>query len=486
MSATPFLRAQGLGFAYPSSAPLLEDLTFHLTPGWTGLVGANGAGKTTLLRLIRGELRATSGHLKVEGRVTWCPQRVEALDADLQTFAWAADGLARKLQGRLRLEPIELERWPTLSPGERKRWQLAAALWTEPEVLLLDEPGNHLDVEGLGLLRAALRDYRGVGVIVSHDRALLDEVTKATLRLVDGTARLWPQPFSQARAAWHEEEESARTAQRETRRQLQKEERKLDAKRRTLASSEAQRSTGQRMKHRNDSDARTLGANFRAEMAEMAHAATLRRVERKAGVVREQLEAIHVRDEAGQALFLKYEPSPKKTLVQFSGDVVLPDGTVLVKDMALQVSRGEHVWLQGPNGRGKSTLLRAVAPPGERVLWLPQELSLDETRADLEVVKELPPEERGRVLQLVHALGVEPDQLLSSVAPSPGEGRKLRLALGLGRHAWLAILDEPTNHLDLPAIERLEAALRDFPGALLLVTHDAQLGAAVCSRAVSL
>ena len=81
---------------------------------------------------------------------------------------------------------------------------------------------------------------------------------------------------------------------------------------------------------------------------------------------------------------------------------------------------------------------------------------------------------------------MEPEHLLRSAHPSPGEARKLRLALGLGRHCWLAVLDEPTNHLDLPAIERLEAALLDFPGALLLVTHDERLGAAVTSRRLDL
>lgn len=108
-------------------------------------------------------------------------------------------------------------------------------LWSEPEVLLLDEPGNHLDVEGLALLREALGEFGGVGVIVSHDRALLDEATKATLRLDGGSARLWLHPFSQARDLWFAEESLLLDTQRETQRRLQHEERKLDATRRTSA-----------------------------------------------------------------------------------------------------------------------------------------------------------------------------------------------------------------------------------------------------------
>lgn len=485
---TPSLRADGVSFAFGDRV-ILDDVTMHLTPGWTGLVGANGCGKTTLLRLLAGELSPTSGRLQLpRGRSVLCHQEVEDLHEAVRAFSGAADGVAQRLRGHLALAPASLSRWATLSPGERKRWQIATALHEAPATLLLDEPTNHLDAEAAAVLHSALADYRGVGVLVSHDRALLDAVTTSTLRLDHGHLRLDQGPYSSARAAWTAEEEQALGQQREAQRRLRGEARRLDAARHRLAGATSSRRAGTRMKGPRDSDMRTLGADSRAETAERAHAAAVRRRNAKAAEVQSELDAIIVRDEPGRGLFVRYEPCPKPLVVRFSGDVFLPTParkTALLHGVVATVRRDEHVVVEGQNGAGKSTLLAALleaaALPADRVLRLPQELTAEETRSDLATLRTLSDEARGRVLQLVHALGVEPDALLASSRPSPGEGRKLRLALGLGRHAWLAVLDEPTNHLDVPAIERLEAALVEFPGALLLVTHDASLAAKVAA-----
>ena len=120
-------------------------------------------------------------------------------------------------------------------------------------------------------------------------------------------------------------------------------------------------------------------------------------------------------------------------------------------------------------------LLAASQLPPERLLHVPQDIDAAASARLLADVRALGPVERGRALSLVAALGVDPDRLLASRAPSPGEARKLAVGLGLGRRVWALVLDEPENHLDLPSIERLEAALAAYPGALVVVSHDTVL-----------
>ena len=172
-----FLQFDNVAFSYPGMAePLLGGVTAHFPEGaWTGIVGANGAGKTTLLKLAAGELAPTGGRIRQIGSAQYAVQRTDAAPDEWLAFMDSWDPPAIDARALLGVEPEWTDRWDTLRHGERKRAQIAAALWRRPDVLALDEPTNHLDARAKGVLLAALKSFRGVGLLVSHDRDFLEE-----------------------------------------------------------------------------------------------------------------------------------------------------------------------------------------------------------------------------------------------------------------------------------------------------------------------
>ncbi|MEI9937402.1 MAG: ATP-binding cassette domain-containing protein [Pseudomonadota bacterium] len=488
------LEAHGLGVAWSASSPILEDVSLLLDRGLYGLIGANGAGKTTLLAILAGELQPHEGQVILRPRsalVAYCRQRVDELSPDVRKLGERDDALAAELRGRLALEPTDLQRWPTLSPGERKRWQIATALALEPDVLLLDEPTNHLDVEARDRLLGALRRFDGVGVIVSHDRAALDGLTHSTLRVHARRVTAYPGAYSEARRIWQGERAREEQQHSEMRKRVRRVEARLDSARRTQAAAAANVSTRARMKDKHDSDTRSILATTKASWADT-------RAGRVVGAARAELErarnAVPSIDRdvtLGGKVFANYQRSPNTVLFHLDRDELRAGSHVVLKDVRVTIGREEKVRIAGPNGAGKTTLLEAlltsIARP-ERLLYLPQETTPTAVLALSERLNGYDRDALGKVLSIFAALGSEPERVARGdrARLSPGEARKLALADALSRSVWALVLDEPTNHLDLPSVERLESVLESYPGCVLLVSHDDAFSERVTTRSLEL
>jgi ATPase subunit of ABC transporter with duplicated ATPase domains len=487
------LEVERVGVAYVAHKPVLKEVSFTLGAGFYGLVGVNGAGKTTLLRVLARDLIPHEGSVRLrpaDGTVVLCPQTVDEPAEDIFDLAGRHDGAATELKGRLGLEEDELARWPTLSPGERKRWQIAAALTHDPDVLLLDEPTNHIDAPARSRLLDALCRFRGIAVVVSHDRALLERLPRAILRVHDAAVTMYAGRWSEAKAQWEASRREREEAHATARATVRAVETRLDVARRTQASTTSSLSARSRMKNKNDHDARSMG---RKVVAGWADARAGRAVE----VLRNELTRAEARVPRverdvtlGGKIFATYERAPQKVLFHLDAPELRAGDHVVLRDVRLSIGREERVRIAGANGAGKTTLLHAIVrskPRDDRLLFVPQELDAETTRRLTGDLRAAADHERGRVLSIFSALGSDPERILARrrqdlAALSPGEARKLALAMGLGRHAWALVLDEPTNHLDLPTIERLESALVGYPGCVVLVTHDDELAAAVTSR----
>ena len=478
------IRLVDVTFAYPQQSSLIKGCTLELRAGWTGLVGRNGEGKSTLLDLVDGTLQAQRGRIDhAAPSIARCRQRVASCD-DVADFANAWTKNALRWMSLLGLEAEDFWRWDELSPGTRRRWQIGAALAADPGVLLLDEPTNHLDTVGRELLISALSHFEGVGVVVSHDRELLDRLCDATARIHAGEVRLYDGGYSVAREAWRTEAASALAELELAQDRARALKAQLNARSHRHSTAQHALSTRSRMSSVRDSDARSTAAKARAQGAEAG-------LSRQKRVARAQLERAQVRlaemdrPEAGPGeIFVDAERCPRAVALRFDGCVEVA-GRVLVDHIRLEVARDQRLWLRGANGCGKTTLiaaaLRSCDLPPHRILHMPQHLDPVTVRASFGA---LDADDRQRAIYVGAALCLDVAAVLDGTPLSPGEVRKLAVAVGLVHQPWLIVLDEPTNDLDIDAVERLEAALGAYPGALLLVTHDSWFSQALGCESV--
>jgi ATP-binding cassette subfamily F protein 3 len=486
------------------------------------LAGPNGAGKTTLLRALAGETEIHGGELSfAKGtRIALHDQRpplerrqslreyvlsgaadLVALEEELRTLEQAMAGgdhgaatLRRYADAQTRLEHAGGYGWrerqtavlrglgfrdehldrplQTFSGGELTRASLARALGGDPDLLLLDEPTNHLDVASLEWLEQELADLDAAVILVAHDRWFLEAVTNATLELEAGRSTFFSGP-------WHEwrREKAERAAH--------------AAKTADRIASDIERLDRfvQRFRYK-----KTKAKQAQAKLTQ------IQRLDQERRAASEEAALLTRRSRKLGFGFIS-PPRSGRTVVETDRLALRVGERTLVEHVSEALERGEHVALVGPNGAGKTTLLETLlgrrpaqegtARLGHGVVpayFSQQEVELDLSKTVLDCTQAATGLSRPQAQNLLGRFlfsGWDAHEKQVAVL-SGGERRWLALAHVVASGANFLVLDEPTNHLDLESREALEAALEDFPGTVLLVSHDRALLDAVAERTLAI
>ncbi|MCR5630805.1 MAG: ATP-binding cassette domain-containing protein [Atopobiaceae bacterium] len=495
------LNLSNIEYTYPLAVePTIRNVTATFPAGWTGFVGDNGSGKTTLARVVCGLLHPDAGVVSPSLFSTYCAQSTEEPPGNLEDFAVSYDRAAIQLRNKLAIGDDWPWRYDTLSCGQQKRLQVACALWSAPDVLVVDEPTNHVDASTRQALFAALSKFKGVGVLISHDRELLDALCSQCLFIANGTVTMRPGGYSQASSQVALERSSAIHAREIAQKEKARTEREAQRRREEASRVQARRSGKSIAK--NDSDARAKKRRYIVSGQDGKAGKLSARMQDRLEKAEDDVADSKVEKRYDAHVWLDVEPSKRKVLFRME-PVRIAVGESLLSLPALFIGNTDHIGLVGDNGSGKTTLVKKIiasisadtssidtslidtsfmdatsANTGRadtRVLYIPQEPDVLQKEKTLKRMRELPSAQRGQVLSIVAQLNSDPDCILEGDTVSPGEMRKLMLALGILESPELLVMDEPTNYLDLGSTEALERLLSVYPGALLLVSHDASL-----------
>jgi ATPase subunit of ABC transporter with duplicated ATPase domains len=501
-----------LAYTGPDGRSLFSNLDLSFGPGRTGLVGRNGVGKTTLFRLIEGELTPAAGSISVTGRIGVLRQSVQpgpedtiaglfgveqglallekAMDgeADAEELAeadWTLEARLDEALASLRLDVTPRTLLAELSGGQRTRAALAALVFDAPDLILLDEPTNNLDSEGRAAVADMLARWRGAAIVISHDRALLDTMD-AIVELTGLGATSYGGNWS-----FYRERKAL---------ELAATQHDLDVAERQVRDAAKAAQEAKEKQDRRDAGGRKKAA--KGDMPKILMGGLKRRAEETAGglnrLAEKQAESAQMQAEAARAKIEVLAPFAVKLMPSGlpSGKVVLRASGLtgghdpahpVIRDFSMDMIGPERVAITGPNGVGKTSLLKLLAGElgpvsgqvqiGGRMALLDQQVALlDREQSIVENFQRLNPQSSVNDCRAVlAAFQFRNDAALQKTGTlSGGEMLRAGLACVLGgkEPPILVVLDEPTNHLDIAAIEVVEAGLRAYDGALLVVSHD--------------
>jgi ABC transport system ATP-binding/permease protein len=462
--------------------PLFDDISLQIFDNERlGLIGPNGAGKSTFLKILASIETADSGEISRKRNIhmVYLPQD-DVLDPEKtieetlfhpipkELEAWQFDKRRQEIISLIGVDNTK-QRVKTLSGGWRKRLAIGQALFQNPELLLMDEPTNHLDLEGILWLEKLLKYAPFAFILVSHDRFFLENTTH---RIVELNPR-YPEGFLKVEGNY--------SVFVEMREKYINEQAKLE----TVLSNKVRREIEWL---RRGPKARTSKARYRVE---------------KAHQLQENLEAVKSRNTQNMSVDIAFDTTQRKTKILLDAQDLKKTlgGKLLFGELSLKLTPGIRIGVMGKNGTGKSTLLQILngkLPPdagsvkmaqGLKVLTFDQKRELSEGGQTLH--KALSPEGdtviyQGRsfhVTAWAKRFLFQKDQLDMPVSRlSGGEKARVLIANLMLQPADILLLDEPANDLDIPTLEVLEESLEEFPGAIVLITHDRFLMARLCDR----
>lgn len=448
---------------------LLDGVSLGVQEGdRIGVVGLNGGGKSTLLKILAGVEPADSGRISRANDMAMAHVTQGAeLDPNSTVFEcviaplglaeheWAGNASIREVLDGIGINDLGMDtKVANLSGGERRRVNLAAALVRDLDLLILDEPTNHLDIEGVQWLADHVLSRRAALVVVTHDRWFLDTVATKTWEVHDGTVDFYDGGYNDWTFARAERARQADAA----------EQRRQNLARKELAWL------------RRGAPARTSKPRYRIEAAEALIA--------DVPAPRDSVELMAFSQRRQGKVVVELEHASLET----------PDGRELLNDVTWRLAPGERIGLVGVNGSGKTTLLRALAgdyplSDGKRIEgktvrlgWLRQ--ALDDLPLDMRVLDAVEDvatyidlgKKQISASQLAERLGFSPKRQRTPIADlSGGERRRLQLTRVLMSEPNFLLLDEPTNDLDIDTLQELEDLLDNWPGTLVVISHDRYL-----------